>query len=130
MKRLILLTTLLVGVATASQAHVSFGFSIPFPSITIGPGAGYCAPGPVYAPYSYAPYGYPAYGYPYGYSYGPSVVIGAPYYGYGYGGYYGRPYYGHYGYRGGYGYYGHGHGYYGGRGYYGGHGYAHGGYHH
>src|SRR4051812_33001890 len=110
MKKLLLVSAVLIGMVSASHAGVHIGFTLPLPplpSIVIGDSA------PV------APAPYPYYGYNgYGYGYGPGPVVAAPSYypppaviissgpyyggysyGLGYGGYYGRGYYG----RGGYG---------------------------
>jgi hypothetical protein len=60
MKKLALLTVLLVGGTLATQAGVRFGFrvSLPLPSVTIGPPVVYQTPPPVVysapAPYYYA----------------------------------------------------------------------------
>src|SRR5438105_3750616 len=96
MKKLFLLTAVLFGAVSASQAGVRFnvgvGFPLPLPplpGIVIGRPAPYCAPAPCYAPPVY--YGYNE----------PAVVVEPPVY-FGFGpGYYGHGYYGHggYGYR-------------------------------
>ncbi len=104
MKKLLLLSAILLGAATASQAGVrfNFGFGLPLPVPAI------VAPAPVYqAPVYQAPCP-PVYDYDY---YSPSVVVSPPplYFGYGHR-------YGYYPYR----HYSYGHHYYG-------HGYYHGG---
>ena len=117
MKKLLLLTAILLGVVSASQAggvHVSVGFPLPLPPLP-GITFGVPAPAPVYP-------AAPAYGYGAPYC-GPSVAVAPPAVYFGYPGYY--PYYRGHGYRG---YYHGGHGYYG-HGYYGGHSYARGGHH-
>jgi hypothetical protein len=125
MKKLLLLSAILIGAATASQAG---GFHLrlplpplpPLPGISIHAGPAYCPPAPVYsAPvvpyppavtYAPAPIYVPApdvylgfgYGYPRSYNYGyPYRHYG----GYYRGGYYGGHYGGHY--HGGYGHHGH-----------------------
>src|SRR6266436_8775767 len=109
MKKILLLSAVLLGAATVSQAggvHLSIG--LPLPPL---PGISITAPAPVYAPpvyppaYSYAPAYYP-----------PAVVVRLPVVSFGFG----YPYYGGGYYRGGY--------YRGGGGYY--HGGYRGGYHH
>src|SRR5215467_14524452 len=122
MKKILLLTAVLLGAATVSQAgglHLSLGLPLPplppLPGIHItAPAPVLPVPAPVYAPPVYPPaYSYgPAY-------YPPAVVVSPPVVSFGFG----YPYYG--GYRGGY---YHGGGYYRGGGYY--HGGYHGGYHH
>lgn len=123
MKKLLLLTAVVLGAATASQAGVrfNFGFGIPLPGIVLNPAPvyqvppvytspapvyyppapAYCAPAPVYAPPTV---------------YGPNVYLGFGT------GWYG-PRYGYWGPR--YGYYGHYRGW-GGHGW-GGRGFGHGG---
>src|SRR5437667_12634798 len=104
MKKLVLLTAILFGAVSASQAGVRFnlgvGFPLPLPPL---PGIVISRPAPVYAPAPcYAP---PVY---YGYN-EPAVVVEPPVY-FGFGpGYYGHGYYGHgwYGHRYPH-YYGHG----------------------
>jgi hypothetical protein len=118
MKKILLLSAVLLGAATVSQAgglHLSIG--LPLPPL---PGISITAPAPVYAP----PVCPPVYTYGPAYSYGPAYCPPVVSFGFGYP-YYGRGYYGGY-YRGG-GYYRDG-GYYHGGGYYRGGGYYHGGY--
>jgi hypothetical protein len=102
MKKLLLVGAILMGVATASQAGVSFRLGLPLPPLPL-PGVVVTPPAPVYT----QPYCPPTY------DYAPGVVVEPYYYGYGYPyrHYYYRPHY--YGHR----YYG---GHYGGH-YYGGH---------
>jgi hypothetical protein len=91
MKKLLLLSAILVGAATASQAGgIHFGFNLPLPPL---PGIVIGAPAPVVAPGYY--YQSPGYAYPPAYAYGgpvcePPVVV-SPYAYYG-GGYYHRGY--------------------------------------
>jgi hypothetical protein len=115
MKKLLLLSAILLGAVSASQAggvHFSVGFPLPLPPL---PGISIGVPAPVYAAPPVYSYGGPVYG--------PSVAVAPPPVYYGYPGYY-RPYYGYRGYAYGHGggYYHGGHGYYGGGGYHGGHG--------
>ncbi len=90
MKKFVLLTALLFGAVSASQAGVRFnvgvGFPLPLPPL---PGVVISQPAPVYAQAPcYAP---PVY---YGYN-EPAVVVEPPVY-FGFGpGYYGHGYYGH-----------------------------------
>jgi len=96
MKKLLLLSAVLIGAATASQAGVHFSFGLPLPPlplprVVIG-GPSYYAPAPVYREEVAPPVVYSA----------PSVVVEPPVVSFGYGGgyygpsygYYGRPYYG------------------------------------
>src|SRR5262249_37292848 len=96
MKKLLLLSVILLGMTSAAKAHVTFGFGfpLPLPGVTItapapvysAPAPAYPAPAPACSPYYAAPY------------YGPSVYFG-----------YGAPYYGWYGPRYHYRYYPHHH---------------------
>jgi hypothetical protein len=113
MKKILLLTAVLLGAVSASQAgglHLSIG--LPLPPLPPLPGIHITAPAPVvYAP----PVCPPAYSYSYGPAYcPPAVVIRPPVVSFGYG----YPYYGRY----------YGGGYYRGGGYY--HGGYRGGYYH
>lgn len=112
MKKILLLSAVLIGAATASQAgvHFSFGFPLPpLPHVAVSvPAPVYVDPAPVYAapcpPTVYAPPVYvapPVVSFGFGGCY-PRYYGGSYYHGY-HGGYYG----GHYG--GGYGHYGHRH---------------------
>src|SRR6266567_1073604 len=92
MKKFVLLTAVLFGAVSASQAGVRFnlgvGFPLPLPPL---PGVVISRPAPVYAQVPPACYGYNE----------PAVVVEPPVY-FGFGpGYYGHGYYGHgaYGYR-------------------------------
>ena len=109
MKKLLLLSAVLLGAASASQAGVHFSFGLPLPPLplprVVVSGPRYYAPAPVYqedcAPsVVYAP---------------PAVVVEPPVVSFGYSGgycyprsygYYGRPYYGGH-------YYGHSYGHHG-----------------
>jgi len=98
MKKILLLSAVLLGAVSASQAGIHLHLGLPLPPLPPLPGVSITVPAPVYAPaYSYAPDYCP-----------PTVVVrppvvsfgfGYPYYG-SYGHYYDRGYYG--GYRGGY----------------------------
>src|SRR3954469_9414213 len=120
MKKILLLSAVLLGAVSASQAgvHLNFGLRLPLPplplpGVVIGhPSVAVMAPAPVYAdPYAYG-YGAPVYAAPPVVVAPPSVYlgIGPGYYG-GYGHYYhGYPhYYGHGYSHGGYGHGGYGH---------------------
>ena len=99
MKKILLLSAILIGAATASQAGVRLHLGLPLPPlpalphISIGVPAPVVVPAPVYPPSVYVPgpsislgfgdcYDYGYYGYPYGYPYGyyrpyhPGVAVG------------------------------------------------------
>ena len=127
MKKILLLSAVLLGALTVSQAggvHLSIG--LPLPPLPPLPGIHITAPAPVVpAPVYAPPVCPPAYSYGPSYYCPPTVAVAPPVVSFGfgypyYGGYYGGGYY-----RGGYGGYG---GYYRGGGYY--HGGYRGGYHH
>src|SRR5205823_5159485 len=92
MKKILLLSAILLGAASASQAGVRFrfGFGLPLPPL---PGIVLSAPAPVYAPACAAPvyYSSPYYSAPYC----PPAVVVEPYFGYG-PRYYGHGWYGRY----------------------------------
>lgn len=121
MKKILLLSAVLLGAVSVSQAGLHLHLGLPLPPLPPLPGVSVTVPGPVYAP----PVCPPVYSY-YGPDYycPPSVVVRPPVVRFGFG----YPYYGHYhggyyhGYRGGYYHGGYGGGYY--------HGGYRGGYHH
>ena len=104
MKKLLLLSAVLLGAVSASQAgtHFSLGIGLPLPPL---PGVVIRAPAPVYAPVVYAPA--PVYRAP---LCAAPVVVAPPTVYFGYGGYGCAPGYGYYSYRG-YPDYRYGHGY-------------------
>jgi hypothetical protein len=89
MKKLLLLSAVLLGAVSASQAGVRFRLGLPLPPLPLPPlpgivapaGPAYVAPGPAYG------YGYsaPYYGY-------PAPYVAPPVIGFGFGNYYGHPY--------------------------------------
>src|SRR5262249_50300671 len=101
MKKLLLVGAMMMGLATASQAGVSFHLGLPLPPLPPLPVPRVVVTPPVYS----QPYCPPAYGY------APGVVVDPYFYGYGYypyRHYYYGPRYGGYHYYGGhYGHHGH-----------------------
>src|SRR6266849_5096761 len=109
MKKILLLSAILLGAVTASQAGIRFNIGLPLPPLPL-PGIVIGHPGPAYCPPAAQVYGAPPAYYGYGAPcYDAPVVVAPPvYFGFGfrYGyrlwgrGYYGHCYYGH-GFRGG-----------------------------